>query len=550
MKLYIYHAGDDDNARLTLTASAWNARAGDTASVVLRRSGSDAPVPPELEVPSHDSFLTAKVLEGLSGSESINLASATSEAGESEVMMHPDELDYDPPRPRGSMWYAWTSSKTGFMTFRIEQPIGLEDPPRTSINAFRETGDGNHHPFTRLQPRAFNNSGKVSFQAAKNETYYFRVGDNGSSVPVTMTWDKLERPVNDGWQHATILEDQDGSIAGNNSGATLEYSEWPGGITATVWYRWTASSDGAWSFDTVRDGNPERQTAHHILVYTGEDVASLRTVSDFRNIVRASRFPAVVQAARGQTYHISIGSPLPESGISPGAFDLIWEAVDWEDLEDNSGVINDNHGDAISLSDGITGSQTIYRNFEAPPPILTVEPGEPLEAGIFTRWYSWMAPETRQFTWLIQDSGVIGTAHYRVTIFEGDSFDDLDLVGSTASAANTNDLTEFTVPMVQGQHYMIAVGFPPRDTKVVPGSNTSPQISPTRWSLGDAGRIAQRDTPDGVPPPTPTTASLDPSAPESVPAASGFDPSALASSATKPNVDTRCSPTPSTAIRT
>ncbi len=469
VKLYIYYEGDDDNARLTLTASAWNVRAGDAASVLLRRAGSVAPMPPELEVPSHDSFLAAKVLDGMAGSEQINLALATSEAGESEVMMKPDAPFYDPPRPRGSTWYAWTSSESIFAVFRIEQPDGLEDPPQTFIDAFQETGDGVHRSLSRLQAITFNSSSRVSFKAARNKTYYLRVGDYGLSVPVTMTWDELVRPVNDGWRHATVLEDQEGSIAGNNNGATLEYGEWPWGITATVWYRWTAPSDGAWSFDTVRAGDPEEQTAHYILVYTGEDVSSLRTVSDYRNIVNSSRFPAVVQAVRGQTYHISVGSGIPERGASPEAFDLIWEAVDLEDLEDNSGVTNDNHSHAVSLGDAMTGFRRIYRDFEAPPPILTVEPNEPEQAGVFTRWYRWTAPETRRFTWLIRDRRFTGAAHHRVAIFEGDSLDDLDFVGSTATSSDANDLMEFVVPMEAGKHYMISAGFPLRDIEMIPG---------------------------------------------------------------------------------
>ena len=468
VKMYFYYDGDDDNARITLTASAWNARAGGVASVLLRRSGSTAPMPPEWEVPSNTDFLAAKVLEGLAGSELVDLAPATSEAGESELMMDPNQFFYDPPRPRGSMWYAWTASESRFAVFRIEQPTGLEDPPQTLIDAFQATGDGNDHSLARLQVVAFDNEGGVVFHAKADRTYYLRVGDRGSSVPVTLTWDKAERPVNDGWQHAAVLEGREGSMAGNTNGATLEYGEWPWGMTATVWYRWTAPSDGAWMFDAVRHGDTQDQTEHYVLVHTGEDVSSLRTVSDFRNVEIPLAFPAVVHAARGQTYHISVGSPFPELGSNPGAFDLIWEQVDSDDLEDESGVTNDHHGHAVSLGDGMTGSRAIYLNFDAPSPILTVEPDEPEAAGVFTRWYRWTAPETGRFTWQIRDPGTYGDSHYRVAIFEGDSLSNLDFVGSTAATPDeTNDLFKFVVRMDEGKHYMISVGFPPRDAEVV-----------------------------------------------------------------------------------
>ena len=470
VKLYFAYEGDDDNARITLTASAWNASSGGTASVLLRRAGSDAPMAPELEIPSNDSFLTAKVLEDQSGSEPFNLSLATSEAGESELMMDPAQVFYDPRRPRGSVWYAWTPSETQHTVLRVDRPSGLENAPQTGLVAFQGTGDGaNPLSLANLREIARSGDGSVFLKASAKKTYYLRVADRGSSVPLTLTWDGLERPANDGWRQATVLEGQDGSVAGDNKGGTLEYGEWPWGVTATVWYRWTAPSDGAWSFDAVGRSNPEKQTGHHIFVYTGEDVSSLRIVSDFRNIENASRFPAVVQAARGRTYRIAVGSPLPEFGIDPGAFDLTWEGVDLEDLEDRSGVTNDNHGDAVSLDEGMTGSQVIHRDFEAPPPILTVEPDEPAEAGVFTRWYRWTAPETRRFTWLIQDPQFTGAPHYRVAIFEGDSLDDLDFVGSTATSSETDDLMEFVVPMEKDQHYMISVGFPPRDIEVIPG---------------------------------------------------------------------------------
>ena len=462
VKLYVDYEGKDDNERLMLTASAWNARSGGVASVLLRRSGSDTPTPPELEVPPHDSFLTAKVLGGQSsGSEQVNPSLPTSEAGESEVIMDPSKFFYDPERPRGSIWYVWTPFKSQFTVFRAERPA--------SLDVFQETGDRSNHSLANLQVLARGSEKGLSFRASGKKTYYLRVADYSSSVPLTLTWDKLERPINDGWRHATVLEGQSGSVAGDSSWGTLENGEWPWGITATVWYRWTAPSDGSWSFDAVRVGDQEKQqTAHHILVYTGENVSSFRTVSDFRNIENSSRFPAVIQAAQGQTYHIAVGSPLPEFGINPGAFDLIWEAVDLEDLEDDSGVINDNYGDAVSLGDSTTGSKVIHRDVEGPPPILTVEPDEPEETGVFTRWYRWTAPETKRITWLIRDPDT-DAAHYRVTIFEGDALDDLNFVGSTATSSETNDLMEFVVPMEEGQHYMISVGFPPRDIEMVLG---------------------------------------------------------------------------------
>ena len=87
----------------------------------------------------------------------------------------------------------------------------------------------------------------------------------------------------------------------------------------------------------------------------------------------------------------------------------------------------------------------------------------------------------------------MGGSHYRVTIFAGDSLDDLDFVGSTATITNENDLIEFVVPMVEGEHYTISVGFPPRDVEFITGNGFGRYEDVLRW-----GATPENDDFDGA----------------------------------------------------
>ena len=99
VKLYVYYAGDDDNARITLTASAWNVGTGGAASVLLRRSGSDAPMPPEPEVPSHNSFLDSQGSGGSVGFGANQLGSCDFGGGRVRVDSGPRATFLRPTTP-------------------------------------------------------------------------------------------------------------------------------------------------------------------------------------------------------------------------------------------------------------------------------------------------------------------------------------------------------------------------------------------------------------------------------------------------------------------
>src|SRR3954447_7740687 len=78
-------------------------------------------------------------------------------------------------------------------------------------------------------------------------------------------------PSNDDYAQAVMVSDPGGWIEGSNLEATVQADE-PvndyGWSNATVWYAWTAPSDGHVSFEA--DAEPWNS---HVCVYTGETAA-------------------------------------------------------------------------------------------------------------------------------------------------------------------------------------------------------------------------------------------------------------------------------------
>jgi len=114
-------------------------------------------------------------------------------------------------------------------------------------------------------------------------------------------------PSNDNFANAVVFEGQSGSVRGLSIGASVEDGEplaarWDS--TASLWWRWTAPSDGMFSFDTVGS------TFDTVLgVYTGDSVAALTAVAenddgDDGDIGNASAVS--FEATAGTTYYIAV----------------------------------------------------------------------------------------------------------------------------------------------------------------------------------------------------------------------------------------------------
>ncbi|HWI56861.1 MAG TPA: hypothetical protein VNZ22_06525, partial [Bacillota bacterium] len=157
----------------------------------------------------------------------------------------------------------------------------------------------------------------------------------------TGAWAQIGPPANDNFSAAQLLVGEYGrvdygSVTNDNSGATAEPGEpnHAGQVpTATLWYRWTASSDAPVEFDTFNSGVPTV-----LAVYLGNTLANLNQLvanvsinpvnprnadGSGLNPINAYNATSGVKfnAKRGVTYYIAAGS---RPGGRRGSIVLSW----------------------------------------------------------------------------------------------------------------------------------------------------------------------------------------------------------------------------------
>ena len=138
----------------------------------------------------------------------------------------------------------------------------------------------------------------------------------------------LPAPDNDDFANATMISGASGSVTGTNLGASVEEDE-PLSLepdfesTATVWWRWTAPTNGTFAFST-RGSNFDTVLG----VYTGSAVDELEEVAsndDSFGSTSAVSFDAVM----GTTYYFAVGGYEEAAGsiiLSWGVDDVIVDA--------------------------------------------------------------------------------------------------------------------------------------------------------------------------------------------------------------------------------
>ena len=410
--------GDADAFRLYFKASAWNANAASTSVLVRVVDGDDTEVS-EAAAPVNDRFENAAALDGDEGTGELDLIHAGTEPGE------PVSTPWD-GRPARSAWYEWTAPSNDRVSFGVtpDAAYGSADPAR--VDVFE--GDR----IAGLKPVA-SAEWEAQLFAESGQEYRVRISHAARAAPLALNWSLGPRPTNDSFLAATVLEDASGSIEGANSGATLEPGELFGALAGTVWYRWTAPSDGAWKFESSASNL-------RVLAFVGEHLTDLRLVSGF------PQHRAVFPVGQGEVYRIAVASTDARAGT--GAFELTWDSVDREPGND------DVSGAEEILSE--SSAQRVDIDGEA-----TVEPGEPVESGIRTKWWSWTAPEDGDYTWRIEEltRPTVGPDRLMVSVFSGDGVDDLRFV-----ATNGREMSaEFVFSAVADQQYWISVGMPADD---------------------------------------------------------------------------------------
>ena len=417
---------DGEAARLYFTASGWNANPALLSVALPAPESGEAPPPAEAVPPANDDFVDAIVLDGPTGSIEADLLAATFEPGE------PPTLTGSRYRPSASVWYRWTAPTIGAVRFGV------------STEAYVDLLQG--QTLAALEPLASNEWG-AAFFAEAGKTYHVRVSrlNRHYREPgrMTLSWSQGPRPANDDFADAIELDGAEGEVSGDNRGATMEPGERFSSIAATVWYRWTAPEDGSWDFRTDASESA-------VLVFTGSSLATLRLVSG--PPTGTARFP--VKA--GVEYRIVVVARDPQYGLAR-TFNLKWYEYERDQDADDFAHASELTGESGAVHATVGDS---------------VEPDEPVQTGVRTRWWRWTAPASGRFTWRLTDTTFteIKVAVFTSTDANEDAVEGEDSVGPSlrsllfvTSTGSRVTATELSFDAVANQSYWISVGFHPSD---------------------------------------------------------------------------------------
>ncbi len=456
VKLVFNGPPEADRLRLYLTATAWNASSAST-SVDVTVGDSPRAALVAMAPPPNDAFANAGRLAGRSGTRQFDLLLATEEPGEPAFARGLlDDFDRFQPttRPR-SLWYQWTAPATGAFRFSITPGVLADD---IQLDLFEAGDDAALASLTSASAKL---GGGLSFATRLGQAFRIRLGITADTLfdhelnlenitdpsqllrrvkrrqvePLSLTWARAERPANDDFELATVITGARGETAASNLGGTLQAGEFFSPLAATTWHRWTAPASGDWRF-TV-----DRQRLG-ISVFTGDSLDQLRLVSSRQNRVTA------LPVMEGEEYRILVAAR--DAFTSGSDYRLSWAPGERSDPG------NDDAAAAITLRGDTSGSSFEDADFAT----ATVEPGEPVETGSRTRWWSWTAPaETTEttnvdngtggYTWRVRTSEPVHLAVFRS--------DDETLTPITTSAA-TATLIELAFDATAESRYLIAAG--------------------------------------------------------------------------------------------
>ena len=396
---------------LHFTATSWNATA---ASIAVSMSATTPQEVAAVDVPGNDAFAGAEVLPGGEGEREVDLLHASTEPG---------EADYTPGagRPAGSVWYRWRANAAGLVHFGVLLDNAFAPSDSGGLERWEMRIDVYQGDSLAGIRRVASSAWDASFFALPGAEYVVRLATGNRVGPATVYWQRGERPENDRFDAATPIGGAAGSEAGTNLGATLDPGEYHGGLSATVWYSWTAPDDGAWEF---------RSSAGQlkVMVFSGESVGKARLVSGYPD--SSARFPA----RSGETYRIAVAAG--DAFAGGGRFDLSWK-----------GVGREAGNDEFTGATGLAGAESASWSVQVDS-LATVEPDEPAATGVRTRWWFWTAPASGESTWRLS-----GPAGLRLTGFSGTSLDALAVLGSTPATG-----IEFSFGAQRNRTYRFAVG--------------------------------------------------------------------------------------------
>lgn len=369
--------------------------------------------------PANDNFAQAQVLTGSEGFLTTHNIGAKKEPGEPNHATNAGSA---------SIWFRWTAPASGATRFYTLNSLTEASTPLDTLLGIY-TGE---RVDALTQIAANDNNGTslrslAQFNAVAGMTYHIAVdtkagGTNQNHGRIVLTWVNGV-PTNNNLAAATRLSGACGMVQEHNTFATKESSEPAidgnaGG--ASIWYVWTAPTDGDVVFTT--QGSPFLDTL--LAVYTGNTINSLSLVAENDDVSggyldQLSYSRVEFTANAGTTYKIAIDGFRSATTPAMGVVFLQWSF---------GAVTNDDFAAAQSLT-GTRGTINACNSF------ATLETDEPLHTGNDggrSLWYRWQAPATGVAVFDLAGSSFDTLlAVYRA--------DGLPAVDQLASVAQSND---------------------------------------------------------------------------------------------------------------
>ena len=262
--------------------------------------------------PANDPFASATAISGATGTTAFNSGGATRETG---------EPTHGASSGAASVWFRWTAPASG--SLRVTTAGSSYD---TLLAAYTGSALGS---LTQLAANDDANGGttsSITFNVTAGTTYRFAAdGWGGQAGAGTLNWTLTEQtpPANDAFANATALTGESGTGSGNTTLASRETGEPSHGdasATASVWYRWTAPSDGQLTVSTQGSGFDTL-----LGVYSGSAVNGLTTLAqnDDADVGGVVWSQVQVAVTAGTTYAIAVDG----WGGRRGGVSLMWNVA-------------------------------------------------------------------------------------------------------------------------------------------------------------------------------------------------------------------------------
>ena len=390
--------------------------------------------PAQAAPPSNDNFANAIALPPAPLPMAGNTTEATRESGE------PDHTDDGTSHPdRGSLWYRWTapaSATVQFDTCTTNYDTHLGVYTGTAVNALTPVGRNNNAGC----PSSGTYGSRVVFNARRGVVYRIAV-DGCCGLPKGNFTLSFTSPGNAMFEQREVLTGAAPSVISqlggpdpNEAGEPAE----PGGGDRSVWYAWTAPTNGSATILTCGQSSTVSNT--HLGVYTGTSVSALTPVAindDTPGCVIASgnhRGSSVTfDTIAGTTYQIRVG----RGGT----------AVDFRLRINPTALPHDELAGARQLR----GNSPAADESTAGASHETAEPFAPVPFSGGSLWYRWTAPFGGQATSVDTCSSAVPT---RLRVFTGTTFANLQPAGTSNDAACPSG-SRVTLTPTAGSSYLV-----------------------------------------------------------------------------------------------